>query len=147
MQELLIIPVLQVRKLLLTGDRWMSKITQPESGELGWWTQVHWPHCWSQLYDRPGAAEGGPSASDEQEKMSANRVISFLLHLMWQLFFQPNTARRVFIRTVYTSESITWDRIYIFVHLKTCIRPLITLFLSQINGVRQVRYFMWEWDF
>lgn len=37
----------------------------------------------SDLYDRPGAAEGGPSASDEQEKMSANRrVISFLLHLM-----------------------------------------------------------------
>ena len=41
MEELLIIPVLQVKKLLLTGNRRMSKITQPESGELGWRTQVH----------------------------------------------------------------------------------------------------------
>ena len=69
----LIIPVLQMKKLLLTGNRRMSKITQPESGELGWRTQVHWPHCWSQLgslcpvlYDRPGAAAGGPSASGER---------------------------------------------------------------------------------
>lgn len=80
----LIIRVLQTRELPLTGNRRMSKITQPEGGEPGWRTQVHWPHCWSQLgslwsalYDRPGAAEGGPLPSGERpQRVSQHWLIS-----------------------------------------------------------------------